>query len=103
MNQSEEKVYDFKLKPVWQFQSVEVVVSGTKDDIPAIMDLYSDILSKLMVIAPEQSKAVNQPTVKLASDKQKEIMRKFGIEFTAQTTAAEAQALIQQSVEKANK
>ena len=98
-----EEVYDFKLKPVWQFQSVEVVVSGTKKDISKIMDLYSEILAKLMLIAPEQNKVVSQPAIKLATDKQKEIMLKHGIEFTPQTTSAEAQALIQQNMEKSVK
>ena len=97
-----EEEYVFKLKPVWQFQSVEFEVKGTKKDIPAIMDLYSTVLAKLMEIAPEQNKQV-QPAVKMPSDAQKELMRKFGIPFTAQTTAKEAQELIKESVEKANR
>lgn len=89
----------FKCKPVWQFQSIEFEVSATKDNIPEVMDLYSEVLSKLMTIAPEQNKQAS-PAVKLASEKQKEIMKKFGIKFTAQTTSEEAQNLIKKSIAK---
>ena len=101
----EEEELIFKIKPVWQFQSVEVEVKAKKSQVSKVMDLYSDILAKLMLIAPEQPKQVYEakPAVKLASDKQKELMRKFEIPFTANTTAAEAQKLIQDSVEKASK
>lgn len=100
-----EEVFNFKIKPVWQFQSIEVEVKATKREIPKVMDLYTDLLAGLMKIAPEQSKQVyeDRPRVKLASDKQKEIMRKFDIPFTAETTAAEAQKLIQDNIDKASK
>ena len=101
----EDPVFSFKIKPVWQFQSIEVEVKATKREIPKVMDLYSDLLAGLMKIAPEQSKQQfdDRPKVKLASDKQKEIMRKFDIPFTAETTAAEAQKLIQDNIDKASK
>lgn len=99
-----EKVYKFKCKPVWQFQSIEFEVTGSKKDIPEIMDLYSEVLAKLMLIAPEQKKdAPAAPAVPLASEKQKEIMRKFDIPFTNKTTQKEAQGLIQASIDKNNK
>lgn len=100
-----EEVFTFKIKPVWQFQSVEVEVKATKREIPKVLDLYTDLLAGLMKIAPEQSKQQfdDRPKVKLASDKQKELMRKFDIPFTAETTAAEAQKLIQDSIDRANK
>lgn len=93
-------LFKFKLKPVYQFQSVEFEVWGTKADIPHVMELYSDVLSELMKITPEQTK--NVPVV-LASEKQKEIMRKFGIKFGPLTTQAEAQQLIKESIEAQNK
>ena len=101
----DEEVFNFKIKPVWQFQSIEVEVKATKREIPKVMDLYTDLLAGLMKIAPEQSKQVyeDRPRVKLASDKQKETMRKFDIPFTAETTAAEAQKLIQDNIDKLNK
>ena len=101
----EDEVFNFKIIPVWQFQSIEVEVKATKREIPKVMDLYTDLLAGLMKIAPEQSKQVyeDRPKVKLASDKQKEIMRKFDIPFTAETTAAEAQKLIQDNIDKASK
>lgn len=97
--------YKFKLKPVYQFQSVEFEVYGSKEDIPQIMELYSDVLAELMKITPEQAKTTPNKTVSvpLASDKQKEIMRKFGIKFGPLTTQAEAQQLIKESMELAGK
>lgn len=91
----------FKCKPCWNFQSVEFEYEGEKEDLPKIMDLYSDVLSRLMLISPEQKK--DAPAVKLASDKQKEIMRKFDIPFTIKTTSEEAQKLIQESIDKTTK
>ena len=101
----QEEEYIFKIKPVWLFQSIEVEVKATKKQLPKVMDLYTDILAGLMKIAPEQKREVNEvrPTVKLATEAQKMLMRKFDIPFTAETTAAEAQKLIQASVDKANK
>lgn len=93
-----------KCKPVWQFQSCEFEfdING-KEDLPKLFDTYSEILNGLMLIAPEQKKEVIQTKPKLASDKQREIMRKFDIPFTLETTAEEAQKLIQESVQKASK
>lgn len=96
-----------KCKPVWLFQSVEFdfEVEG-KQDFPKMFDLYSEVLNGLMRIAPDQKKELNPQTtkvVKLASEKQREIMRKFDIPFTLDTTAEEAQKLIEDSVKKASK
>ena len=94
----------FKCKPVWLFQSCEFEVElNDVSDLPKLFDLYSEVLKGLMLIAPEQKKEVNQTKPKLASDKQREIMRKFDIPFTLETTAEEAQKLIQESVQKASK
>lgn len=102
MEKIQEQKIKYKLKPVWQFQSIEFEVEATKAELPQVMDLYSEVLSKLMEITPEQKKEI-LPTVKLASDKQKETMRKFDIPFTLKTTAEEAQKLIQESVDKLKK
>lgn len=103
--EEDEEVFIFKIKPVWQFQSIEVEVKATKKQISKVMDLYTDLLAGLMKIAPEQKREVNEvkPTIKLATEGQKMLMRKFDIPFTAETTSKEAQKLIQDSVDKANK
>ena len=93
----------FKIKPCWQFQSVEVELEGEKENIAEIMDLYSDILSRLILITPEQKDKPVQPAIKLASDRQKEIMQKYNIPFTLKTTSEEAQQLIQESLDKNKK
>ena len=96
-----------KCKPVYQFQSIEFDYEITdKRDLPKLFDLYTEVLNGLMLIAPDQKKDLNQQTVKvvkLASEKQREIMRKFDIPFTLETTSEEAQKLIQESVTKAVK
>ena len=92
----------FKCKPCWNFQSVEFEIEiEDKSKLPEVMDLYSDVLSRLMLISPEQKNTA--PAIKLASDKQKEIMKKFDIPFTLKTTADEAQKLIQESIDKSSK
>ena len=94
----------FKCKPCWNFQSVEFEVEiEDKSKLPEVMDLYSDVLSRLMLISPEQKKDNNVPAIKLASDRQKEIMQQYNIPFTIKTTAEEAQKLIQESIDKNKK
>lgn len=96
-----------KCKPVYQFQSIEFDYEITdKRDLPKLFDLYTEVLNGLMLIAPDQKKELTQQTVKvvkLASERQREIMRKFDIPFTLETTSDEAQKLIQESVSKAAK
>ena len=95
---------NLKCKPCWNFQSIEFEFAiEDKSELPKVMDLYSEVLSRLMLIAPEQKKEPIAPAVKLASDKQKETMRKFDIPFTLKTTAEEAQKLIQESIDKMSK
>lgn len=97
----------FKCKPTFQFQSIEFDynVDDNSDvvaeqDIKDMFALYTKVLKGLMEIAPIQDqKQAPRPAEPLATDKQKEIMKRFGIKFTAQTTAKEAQKLIQQSIE----
>lgn len=86
-----------KCKPTYQFQSIEFDynVNG-KDDLPEMFELYQKILKGLMEIAPIQEKQA--PAEPLATDKQKAIMDRFGIKYTAKTTSKEAQKLIQQSL-----
>ena len=86
-----------KCKPTYQFQSIEFDYTVNNDeDIDKMFAKYTRVLKGLMEIAPIQEKqVVKEP---LATDKQKDIMDRFGIKYTATTTAKEAQKLIQKSM-----
>lgn len=96
------KSYLFKCKPCYQFQSIEFEVEADKHHIGEVVDLYALVLEELMRITPEQNKVIPNKAV-LATEKQKEIMRKFGISYTASTTQAEAQELIKESIANSQK
>ena len=92
---------NFKCKPTYQFQSIEFDYPvQTVDDLPKMFDLYNRVLKGLMEIAPIQEAAkpvkASEP---LATEKQKSIMDRFGIKYNNNTTAKEAQKLIQASIE----
>lgn len=92
-----------KLKPCWNFQSIEFEMEVDLDDnesLDALEKAYSDVLKRLAratAIALQEEKPV------LASEKQKQIMKAHGIKFDDKTTNEEAQKLIQSSIEKAKK
>ena len=92
-----------KLKPCWNFQSIEFEMEVDLDDkesLDALEKAYSDVLQRLVRAAasvPQEEKPV------LASEKQKQIMKAHGIKFDDKTTNEEAQKLIQSSIEKAKK
>ena len=92
-----------KLKPCWNFQSIEFEMEVDLDDnqsLDALEKAYSDVLLRLVratATAPQEEKPV------LASEKQKQIMKAHGIKFDDKTTNEEAQKLIQSSIEKAKK
>lgn len=94
----DEKTFNFKCKPTYQFQSIEFDFRGTKDDIPEMVEMYNQVLQELMKIAPAQEKGSVQVS-NLATDKQKETMKRFGIKFAPTTTREEAQRLIQKSID----
>ena len=90
----------FKCKPCYQFQTIEFdFVTYRFDDLEAMKGLYKKCLEILMEIAPEQQKKVPEA---LATEKQRQIMKINDIPFTAQTTAKEAQTLIEESIKRAN-
>lgn len=97
----EEKKFTFKCKPCWNFQSIEFEVEST---IEEALKLYETVLLKLVEISPAQDSksAKRQPPLHPASEKQKEIMKKFGIKFDSFTSKEEAQELIQRSIDKSN-
>lgn len=92
-----------KLKPCWNFQSIEFEMEVDLDDnesLDALEKAYSDVLQRLVrasAVAAQEEKPV------LASEKQKQIMKAHGIKFDDKTTNEEAQKLIQSSIEKAKK
>ena len=78
---------------------VEFDYEGDEDDIPEMMKLYEKImngLAKIAVAQPGQKPAVDSP-----SEKQFEIMDKYGIKYDPKTiTKKEAQRLINESINK---
>lgn len=97
-----------KMKPTFNFQSIEVELEidpKKQTDIHDAMKLYDKLLTELMIIAPEQDNArprtaavPPQPRVKLASERQKQIMDRFGLYYDQNTTEEEASALIRNSM-----
>ena len=94
----------FKCKPTYNFQSVEFEYHGDLESLDDMMVVYEEVLKRLVTIAPEQPAKVVSPIAKAEiqkpTDKQYEIMDKFRIKYTDQTTRKEAQALIQQSMDE---
>lgn len=105
------EVYTFKLKPVYNFQSIEVEFVGTKEDLMETgLTMYEEILRGLQIAtdsvieAPtKRDRRDNIPKEPLATDGQKKIMSMYGIEFTNKTTKAEATKLITANMEKCGK
>ena len=106
MNENEKKVFNFKCKPTYNFQSVEFEFQGTTDDIPEMMALYDCIVKELIVIAPDQSQSSFAkkvvPQEGMPTEKVYAIMDRFGIKYTSKTTKKEASELIQKSLDKSN-
>lgn len=91
---------NFKCKPTYQFQSIEFDYPvQTPDDLPKMFDVYNRVLKGLMEIAPIQENKPAKASEPLATEKQKSIMDRFGIKYNNNTTAKEAQKLIQASIE----
>lgn len=95
----EKKIYNFKCKPTYNFQSVEFEFVGSVDEIDEMFEVYQAIVNHLMVVAPDQPAKVSVPAPELASAKQREIMDKFHIKYKSSITKTEAQELIKKSLE----
>ena len=92
----------FKCKPTFQFQSIEFdFICESEKDEDEMIALYDRILKKLIQISPEQDgKRKPSQSEPLATDGQKDTMKRFNIPFDSTTTRKQAQALIQASIDK---
>lgn len=76
------RIYKFKCKVVYNFQSIEFDYEGTPADIPDMMSVYKQCLDELMLVSVDQPKAVAvKPKDEQASDKQRDILDKLQIEY----------------------
>ena len=94
-------------KPVYNYQSVAFDVEIHSDAIPddfAFMEgLYSDMLKMLVRVsenAPQKESKPAAPVEEPASEKQKEILRNFHIDFKPDITKKQAHALIKKSMDQ---
>ena len=95
-------------KPVYNYQSVEFDVDihdGFQEvDFAYMEDLYKGMLEMLVRVsqnAPQvEAKKPTAPVEELASEKQKEILRNFHIDFKPDITKKQAHALIKKSMDQ---
>lgn len=92
-------------RPCFNFQQCEFEYDiSTNKDVFYAEELFKSLLDMMMRVAPEQSNrsernsSVNREPK--ATEKQREIMRTYGIKFDSQTTQKEASELINQSMNK---
>lgn len=90
-------------KPCFNFQQCEFEVEiNSKEDLKKAEELFKDLLDMEMRVAPEQSNrsernsSVNREPK--ATERQREIMRTYGIKFDSNTTQKEASELINKSM-----
>lgn len=98
-------VREFKCKVAYNYQSVEFSFIGTIEDFENQGALeYARVLNALQIATDSVILPTTIPVKKekLASEKQKEIMDKFHIPYTEETTSKQAQALIEDSIKAAN-
>ena len=102
------KVYKIHCKPVYNYQSVEFdweIHFDTQDsDFVAMRAFYSKMLEMLVAVsgnAPQKdvSKPV-APVEEPASERQKQILRDFHIDFKPDITKKQAHALIKKSMDQ---
>ena len=99
-------VHVIHCKPVYNYQSVEFDVEiheGSQEyDLGYMEGLYTRMLEMLIRVSQNApQKEANKPAApveELASEKQKEILRNFGIAFKPDITKKQAHALIQKSM-----
>lgn len=95
-------------KPVYNYQSVEfdwdVHINTIEEDWQTIEHIYSKALEMLVRVsqnAPQvEAKKPAAPVEEPASEKQKEILRNFHIDFKPDITKKQAHALIKKSMDQ---
>lgn len=87
-------------KPCANFQTVEFDYElDSRDDLPDMFDLFQTIQETLATIGNTEVKPIAKED--LATDKQKNIMDKFGIPYGPRTTKKEAAEKIRKSMSDA--
>ena len=100
--------YMIHCKPVYNYQSVEFDMElrsdTTEEDLAMIERVYTRMLEMLIRVsqnAPQaEAKKPAAPVEELASEKQKEILRNFHIDFKEPLTKKQAHALIKKSMDQ---
>ena len=95
-------------KPVYNYQSVEfdweLPIGNVEEEMTAMEGFYSRMLEMLVRVsqnAPQaETKKPAAPVEELASEKQKEILRNFHIDFKPDITKKQAHALIKKSMDQ---
>ena len=101
-------IHTIHCKPVYNYQSVEfdwdIHQDTTEEDWETIEFIYSKALEMLVRVsqnAPQvEAKKPTAPVEELASEKQKEILRNFHIDFKPDITKKQAHALIKKSMDQ---
>ena len=95
-------------KPVFNYQSIEfdwvIPYECTEEDLAELEQIYSKMLAMLVrasANAPQaEAKKPVAPVEEPASEKQKEILRNFHIDFKPDITKKQAHALIKKSMDQ---
>ena len=102
------KYHIIHCKPVYNYQSVEfdwqINMCNPEPDFEAMENIYSRMLEMLVRVsqnAPQaEAKKPATPVEEPASEKQKEILRNFHIDFKPDITKKQAHALIKKSMDQ---
>lgn len=94
-----------KCKPTFNYQSIEYEFEINNEyDMDKCLKTYAFLVKELMKIAPEQEEKGRrkpaEPKEELATDKQKEILARYGIPYDKTTTKKQAYELIKSNKEK---
>ena len=83
-------------KPVYNFQSAEfqIEISPNNPDHLALFESIYNSLLQILIRCNVDQPSNNKPKEPLATDKQKDLMDKCNIKYSANTTVKEAQKLI---------
>lgn len=106
-----EKLAEYRIihcKPVYNYQSVEfdwqIDMCNPEPDLERMEKVYSLMLEMLVRVSQNApQKEANKPAApveELASEKQKEILRNFHIDFKEPLTKKQAHALIKKSMDQ---